>query len=152
MVNPGNAANAGGLGNYGVYNGTNIDKAAFDAIYGTNHGGTLTQTVVPLQTNTVAGGLGNYGTYNGVGIDKNAFNTIYGTQHGGTLTQTPDENTSGALDYANTAIEGLGVLGNLYFADKNQKLKEKMYDAQKKAIAQSDARKTKFANRVGGSY
>jgi lipopolysaccharide export LptBFGC system permease protein LptF len=56
------------------------------------------------------------------------------------------------LGYANVGIQGLGVLGNLYYADKNQKLKENMYDDQKKAIAQSDARKTKFANRVGGTY
>ena len=110
--------------------------------------------VTPAVTPANSGGLGDYATYNGIGISQGAANAMMGTDHGGTLTVNPQTETTmdKALGYGGLAMQGAGIAGNLYFANENLKAQKDFTNWQKGRVAESDARKAKFAQGVGGSY
>lgn len=68
--------NTGGLGNYGTYNGVGVDKAAFNSMQGTDHGGTLTQNP---QSSGTSNGLGYLNA--AIGLGGLGANVYYAEQN-----------------------------------------------------------------------
>jgi len=161
-MSPQSASTAVGsvLGTSNTYNGTinGVESTVGQGGLQTLDPGSVTVASVdgglysmPTTAPTNAGGLGNFGTYNGVGVSKDAFNVIKDTDHGGTLTQNESQGL-GVMDYANLATGLGGLAANVYYADKNMKLQEDAQNYARSRDVASDARKSKFAANVGGSY
>ena len=132
-------------------------------------GGVATPAVNP-QTLPQAGGLGNYANLTApdgttTAISEGAYNSMYGntdmpgysmakTSGGlGSVQGLPEKSLfDKTVSGIGAATQVGGLLGNLYFADKNAKAQEDWTNWNKDRVAASDKRKEEFARRAGGSY